>query len=318
MPIFYFGSVSFISSWKFFFFYGGIGTVLQEPPPPPSINSSSFTMTSKKNRRNNVASKDDHRRRMRLMTWDSPLLTGGNLGRRSPSRSHGRSPRGAGHDSWGNCFQKTPGGTTVRMTFHALAKQQQTTAAHQHQADEATRATALAAKTLANEGERADMFAAAHCQAMATAECQSQEDKAACRKKGSALRAPAPVRTQAAAACQERGSALCTPAPAWAKTEAERPWTLAEAAGYDGAKCVSAFTATNCRAEAKADRQAQAVLAEQQHQADEATHAHAVANEAQQEVKGAKCAQHLGRLPLLNPARPRVAWIWRLTTQRRA
>jgi hypothetical protein len=67
-------------------------------------------------------------------------------------------------------------------------------AVHQRQADEATSATALAATALADEGKHADMFAAAHHQAMAAAEPQLQEDKAACRERGSALRAPAPVR----------------------------------------------------------------------------------------------------------------------------
>jgi hypothetical protein len=172
-------------------------------------------------------------------------------------------------------------------------------------------ATALAAKELADEGERADMFAAAHCQAIAAAEPQLQEDKAACREKGSALRAPAPVRAQATADRQERGSALRAPAPAWAKTEAGHPRTPAEAAGYDEAKCASV---SNCQAEAKADRQtqavlaeqqrAQAILAEQQRQADKATCTCAVANKAQQEVKGAKCNQ---RAWVLAPSKPSQA-----------
>jgi hypothetical protein len=116
-------------------------------------------------------------------------------------------------------------------------------AAHQRQADKATCATASAAKALANEGKRADIFTMAHCQAIAGAERQPQEDKVACREKGSALRAPALVQAQAAAACQKRGSALCAPAPAWAKTVAERPRTPAEAAGHDEAEHASAFAA---------------------------------------------------------------------------
>ena len=52
------------------------------------------------------------------------------------------------------------------------------------------------------------------------------------------------------------------------KTEAEHPRTPAEVAVYDGAKRASAFAAKNRQAVAKADHQAQAVLAEQQHQAD--------------------------------------------------
>jgi hypothetical protein len=193
---------------------------------------------------------------------------------------------------------------TTRMNFHTLAKQQQMAATHQRQADEATRATALTAKALANEGKHADMFAAAHCQGMAAAERQSQEDKAACWEKRSALRAPALVWTQAAVACWERRSALHAPAPTWAKTEAERPRTLAEAADYDEAKCASAFAAANCQAKAEADRQTQAVLAEQQQQTDKATRARAVAKEAQQMVEGAKCAQHA---QVLAPSEPSQA-----------
>ncbi len=51
-------------------------------------------------------------------------------------------------------------------------------------------------------------------------------------------------------------------------------------------------------------QRAQAVLAEQQRQADEATGARAVANEAQQEVKGAKCNQHAW---VLDPSEPSQA-----------
>jgi hypothetical protein len=56
VPIFYFGLVFFIFSWKFIFFYNGIGAGLQDPPSP-SINSSSLMMTSKKNRCNNRLAK---------------------------------------------------------------------------------------------------------------------------------------------------------------------------------------------------------------------------------------------------------------------
>ncbi len=97
--------------------------------------------------------------------------------------------------------------------------------------------------------------------------------------------------SQAEVAWRKKGSALHAPAPAWAKTEAERPRMPAEATGHDEAKCASAFAAANRRAKAKADCQAQAVLAEQQLQADEATCAHDVANDARQEVEGAECAQ---------------------------
>jgi hypothetical protein len=211
-------------------------------------------MTSKKNRHNKAACNDDHHCRTRLMAWDSPLLTEADLGHHSRSRSCGRSPRGAGHGSWGDGIQHPPNGIMARTTSHALAEQQQTAAAHQRQADKATRATALAAKALADEGECADIFAVAHCQAMASGECQSQEDEAACRERGSALRAPAPVWAQAASDCQERGSALHAPAPAWAKSEARHPRTPAEVAGYDEAKRASA---SNRRAEAKADCHAQ-------------------------------------------------------------
>ncbi len=97
---------------------------------------------------------------------------------------------------------------------------------------------------------------------------------------------------QAEVAHWKKGSALCAPAPAWAKMEAEHPRMPAEATSHDEAKRASAFAAANPQAKAKADHQAQAMLAEQQHQADKATGNRAVANEARQEVKGAKCAQH--------------------------
>jgi hypothetical protein len=73
-------------------------------------------MTSKKNHRNNVARKGGHRRRMSLMARDFPLLTGSDLGHRSHSRSHGRSPRGAGHGSQGNGVTHPPNRTTTRTT----------------------------------------------------------------------------------------------------------------------------------------------------------------------------------------------------------
>ncbi len=49
-------------------------------------------------------------------------------------------------------------------------------------------------------------------------------------------------------------------------------------------------------------QQAQAVLAEQQRQADKATRARAVTNETRQEVEGAKCTQHAW---VLAPSKPR-------------
>jgi hypothetical protein len=73
-------------------------------------------MTSKKNRRNNAARKGGHRRRRHLMARDSPLLMGSNLGRHSHSCSRGRSPRGAGHGSWGNGVTHPPNRMTARTT----------------------------------------------------------------------------------------------------------------------------------------------------------------------------------------------------------
>jgi hypothetical protein len=113
-PIFYFGSVFFISSWKIFFFFGGIGTSLQDRPPllPKFIIM-----------QDDIKEEPPQQRGMQrwpplphALARDSPLLTGSNLGCYSHSRSRSWSPQGAGHGSWGDGVTHPPNRMTMRMT----------------------------------------------------------------------------------------------------------------------------------------------------------------------------------------------------------